>query len=195
MATGANLTLNGLTTAHAGQYVVVARNDVGVTSAVVRVEVYGQPMRSVVSEGGVTELFADATTEGCAGAPVRYQWRLDGVALTGQTNRNLVLRGVQTTQAGQYSVTVSNCFGSVTYAAATVAVTVDIGFRAEIANGQVILRWQTAPTKRYQVEFRPTFGLGDWLPLGAAIPGDGGVATVTDPMTMMPRFYRIVVVD
>jgi hypothetical protein len=195
LATGPILMLTNVQLSDAGQYTVVAVNDVGMTSAIVRVEVYGAADREVVSAGGATELWADATTDGCGGAPVRYQWRLNGTNIVGETNRSLHLRGVLPAQAGQYSVTVSNCFGSITYPAASVAVTVDVGFQAELAGGQVILRWQTVPAKHYRVEQRASLGTGDWQALGPDVTGTGGVAIVTDPVTMMPRFYRIVLLD
>jgi uncharacterized repeat protein (TIGR03803 family) len=49
-------------------------------------------------------------------APLTNQWFFNGNAITGCTNRVLCLSGVQPTNAGTYSVIVSNIFGAVTSA-------------------------------------------------------------------------------
>ncbi len=54
--------------------------------------------------------------------PLNYQWYLGANALAGQTNSNLTLSNVQSSDAGQYSVTASNSLGTVTSAVATLAV-------------------------------------------------------------------------
>jgi hypothetical protein len=43
-----------------------------------------------------------------------YQWRKDGTALSGATNSNYSITGVQTNQAGNYCVVVTNASGSIT---------------------------------------------------------------------------------
>jgi uncharacterized delta-60 repeat protein len=51
--------------------------------------------------------------EAMAAPALSCQWRFNGVELAGQTNAHLTLTGVTTNQAGNYSVLVSNAFGSV----------------------------------------------------------------------------------
>ncbi len=46
--------------------------------------------------------------------PLSYQWRHDGTNLPGQTNIVLALTDLQLSQAGDYSVTVTNAYGVVT---------------------------------------------------------------------------------
>lgn len=61
--------------------------------------------------------------------PLSYQWSKDGVSLTdgngfsGSTTSNLLIANLQESQAGRYSVTVTNLGGSVTSVTATVTVT------------------------------------------------------------------------
>jgi plastocyanin len=54
--------------------------------------------------------------------PLIYQWQLNGVDIGAGTNSTLVLEVIQTSQAGDYRVLVSNAYGSVTSAVATVTV-------------------------------------------------------------------------
>jgi hypothetical protein len=56
--------------------------------------------------------------------PLSYQWQHDGNPIAGATSDTLQLTNVQTTNAGQYRVTVSNHSGSVTSAVAQLGVQV-----------------------------------------------------------------------
>ena len=55
-------------------------------------------------------------------APLFYQWRFNGTPLAGQTGTILTLANVQSPNAGNYVVVVTNAFGSVTSAVATLTV-------------------------------------------------------------------------
>ncbi|MGH7979248.1 MAG: LamG-like jellyroll fold domain-containing protein, partial [Limisphaerales bacterium] len=54
--------------------------------------------------------------------PLAYQWYQTNVAVQGQTNANLVLDSVQTNNAGDYYVVVTNDYGSVTSTVVTLTV-------------------------------------------------------------------------
>src|SRR5207302_126412 len=56
--------------------------------------------------------------------PLNYQWAFNGTNLTGATNTSLYLTGIQTFQAGNYSVQVTNSFGLTNSAAALLTVLV-----------------------------------------------------------------------
>jgi hypothetical protein len=124
-ATNATLSLANVQTNDAGNYAVVVTNDYGsVTSAVATLTV-GLSPTITLQPGNQTNLVGtDATfTVAATGtAPLRYQWRLNGGNIAGATNATLTLFGVQTGQAGNYTVVVSNTFGSVTSDTATLTV-------------------------------------------------------------------------
>src|SRR2546423_914719 len=52
-----------------------------------------------------------------------FQWRRNGVNLTGATSATLTLSAVRTSDAGRYDVVVANSIGSATSATATLVVT------------------------------------------------------------------------
>jgi uncharacterized repeat protein (TIGR01451 family) len=57
--------------------------------------------------------------------PLSYQWRRNATPLSGATTATLSIPSVQASDAGSYTVVVTNAFGSVTSAPAILAVTVD----------------------------------------------------------------------
>jgi len=71
--------------------------------------IVSQP-ESVSVDPGATATFAVAAS---GSVPLSYQWRRNGVALSGATGTTLTLTNVQATDAGSYTVTVSNGLGSV----------------------------------------------------------------------------------
>ncbi len=77
-----------------------------------------QPQSRTVAIGGsVTfNVSADGT------APLSYQWSFNGTGIDGATGGSLTLHNVQPTDAGNYSVTISNVVSSVTSADAVLTV-------------------------------------------------------------------------
>ena len=69
---------------------------------------------------GSTILFAVAAT---GSGTVNYQWRFNGTNLAGATANPLVLASAQLTNSGNYSVMVTNTFGSVTSSVAALLIT------------------------------------------------------------------------
>lgn len=148
--TAATLTLTNVQASNAGDYTVFVSNSEGsVTSDAVALTVNLPPAPTIAvnpvamrSLDGADAFFAVQA----AGTGVTYQWRKDGVALIGETNSNLFLPGVSASDAGAYSVRVSNAGGFVDSTAAnlTIASTgrvrlVSLSTRAQVGTGGDIL--------------------------------------------------------
>ncbi|MGA8149280.1 MAG: LamG-like jellyroll fold domain-containing protein, partial [Gallionellaceae bacterium] len=69
-----------------------------------------QPTNQTVVEGQTATFSVNATGT----RPLNYQWMLNTTNLAGATNASLILTNVQLTNAGNYTVTVTNAYGSVT---------------------------------------------------------------------------------
>jgi hypothetical protein len=70
--------------------------------------------------------------------PLSYQWWKDGAPLIGQTNASLSLNDVQTNDLGNYSITITNVYGTTTSTPAALS-----WDRPPIANSDTILRFQS----------------------------------------------------
>ena len=122
-ATTAALRLSSVTAGQAGAYSVIASNAAGTaTSADALLKVSTVP--AITIQPGSQQVIANNMTVisvGASGtAPLRYQWRFNGVPLAdgsnilGASTANLTLACVQPAQAGAYSVVVSNAVGTAT---------------------------------------------------------------------------------
>ena len=114
-ATNSTLSILSARQSNVGQYTLIASNAYGsVTSSAANLFLYpylNAPFTGVVTYWGQT----NTLSVGAWGSgSLAYQWYFNGTAIAGATNTTLPLGGIQFTNAGQYSVVVSNSLGSVT---------------------------------------------------------------------------------
>ena len=120
-----------------------------------------------------------------------YQWLQDGQALEGQTGSTLTLSNVQASQAGNYTVVVSNIFGTTTSVAARVKVRTRpvIEQTTRDANGTTFF-CESVVGQNYTAEFKDQNDT-DWTVLESK-PGTGGTLQFQDPGAKLNlRLYRI----
>jgi len=124
---GPQLVFRSVTTNDAGNYRVIVSDfsgsvtsDVATLTVVLPPAIVTQPAtQSVLVSSNVTFLVtADGTS------PLHYQWRFNGNNLAGATNSSFAIGSVVTNDAGDYSVVITNNYGSVTSAVAKLTVIV-----------------------------------------------------------------------
>ncbi|MEI7728392.1 MAG: immunoglobulin domain-containing protein [Verrucomicrobiota bacterium] len=126
-ATNCQLSVASCQLSDAGNYSVVVTNAAGtITSAVATLSVWSapvivtQPQNQTNFVGTIVSFSVIAN-----GSPALwYQWWYEGTALPNQTNAALILPNVQMTNAGNYSVVITNNVASVTSMVASLAVMV-----------------------------------------------------------------------
>jgi len=137
------LTLSAVTTSNNGNYSVVVANAFGsVTSSIAILTVLfppqftAQPTNLAILAGG-TAVFSAGVS---GSSPLTYQWRENGTNLvnggnvSGATTGMLTLASVNTNNNGNYSLSVSNSYGSVTSSAATLTVVFQPNFAGSLTN-------------------------------------------------------------
>ncbi|MGH7944381.1 MAG: immunoglobulin domain-containing protein [Opitutaceae bacterium] len=124
-ATSSMLLLNSTSDADVGVYTVLATNAVGSTrSAEAPLAIAAPPIitkqpisQTVVAKSNVT------LTVAASGSPApTFQWKKNNSVISGATNSTLVLKGVNKSNAGDYSVEARNVAGWVASKRATLAV-------------------------------------------------------------------------
>ncbi|MEI2722814.1 MAG: family 10 glycosylhydrolase [Verrucomicrobiota bacterium] len=125
-ATGGSYTVTNAQPTREGYYSVVITNAVGsVTSTVALLTVNLPPTIASPPQSQSVVRGADATFAVSAGGtePLGFQWRFNEANIAGATGDNYTRTNVQTTDAGNYSVMITNLAGAVTSSAALLAVT------------------------------------------------------------------------
>lgn len=124
--TNAILLLNNVQPAQAGSYFAVAANSSGaVTSSVATLTVLTHPPVITRQPTNVTVIettAANLSALASGSAPLTYQWLFNGNPILGGTGFSLAFRSVQFSNAGNYSVIVTNPYGTVTSSVATLTV-------------------------------------------------------------------------
>ena len=198
-AHSATLTLNNIGSNNAGSYTVVVNNNYGsATSAVATLTlivpptITSQPQSQAVA-AGQSALFS----VGASGAETSYQWKFNSTAVSGATNASLNLTNVQTTNAGSYTVVVTNSAGSITSAVATLTVTNPVVILSPVGGGGLPPNGFTfqlsVPTGlTYVILVSTDFQV--WTPIATNLATTGSVL-FTDPAAANhpTRFYRAMV--
>ena len=111
------LGLSNVFGADAGAYSVVITNTFGATTSAVAMVTVTDPWITNQPVGRIANAGQAATPSVVAiGSSLSYQWQKDGAIVVDGTGSSLVFTNLQGTNAGYYSVVVSNSFSSVTSA-------------------------------------------------------------------------------
>jgi len=128
--TNATYSITNVNAGQAGVYSVVVSNGGGsATSNGASLTVTGPPVitQHPYSQDLATGQLWSLSVEAAGATPISYQWRKDGVTIPNQTSSYLNVGTVQASDAGVYTVIVSNTYGSVTSNAATITVSTPPG--------------------------------------------------------------------
>jgi GH25 family lysozyme M1 (1,4-beta-N-acetylmuramidase) len=128
-ATTSTCTINNAQTTNAGTYTVVAGNNAGSvtsSSAVLTVSDGVPPSITTqpVSQSATQGQSAVFSVVAAGSAPLAYQWQFNGTNLAGATATSCTVSNAQSSNAGSYSVVVTNIVGSVTSTNAVLTVIV-----------------------------------------------------------------------
>jgi Leucine-rich repeat (LRR) protein len=124
-ATTSAFTVNNVQLSSAGNYAVVVTNSAGlISSAVATLTVWAPPAISA-PPASTTNLAGTSATfniNATGTAPLSYQWQFNGTPISGATTSSLTLNNIQLSDAGNYTVAITNVAGSLTSPVATLTV-------------------------------------------------------------------------
>jgi hypothetical protein len=151
-ATERSFTITPLQKMHEGNYSVVISNASGtitsqtaalqVTTPPTSPEIVVQPVGDICPAGYGCSLSVFAV----GAPPLRYQWTKNGAEISGATNRTFTFESVQTSDAGDYAVRVSNDRGSV------LSLTVSLTVTNTSGGARVVFDTQTNNAAIYDVD-------------------------------------------
>jgi hypothetical protein len=196
-ATSSSYTRTNAQPSHEGDYFVVVTNVAGsVTSTVAFLVVNVPPYIGVQPQNQTTNQGSDVTFFVTAGGtePLSYQWRFQGANIAGATDSSYTRPGVQTNDAGAYSVVVTNVAGSVTSSNAMLTVIVPqppmIQAIAVQPGGSVRLTFSGQAGVPYAIDM--SSNLTGWFELTNGILTSSPADFVDDSASNeTARFYRV----
>jgi GH25 family lysozyme M1 (1,4-beta-N-acetylmuramidase) len=152
-----------------------------------------QPSNQIVNLGQNAAFSAVVT----GSAPLAYQWKFNGTNISGATGSSYTVTNAQSTNAGGYTVVVSNKPGTVTSSMATLQVqfsTPAIGAITVQAGGSLTLNFTGTPNATHRLWM--TTNLSPpvvWSPIATNITTTNGTGQLTDTNTnrVPARFYRV----
>lgn len=182
----ATLTIASAQASDAGAYTVVVSNSAGsvtsnaaaltVNPVVVVPAITTQPVAQTVTEGQPASFSVVASGT----APLSYQWKKDGVNV-GTNSASLTIASAQTTDAGSYSVVVSNSAGNAPSNAVTLTVNAaSVTITAHPVNASAVV----PDTATFTVTATGNSLSYQWKKDGVAIPGAIS-STYTTPATSL----------
>ncbi|MDR3413534.1 MAG: immunoglobulin domain-containing protein, partial [Formivibrio sp.] len=139
-----NLTIGKVSAANVGPYTVVVTNFAGmVTSSIAALTITSSPP-VIVLQPTNQAVYIGMPVSFSVGAigtvPFYYQWSFNGTNIVNATNATLTLVSVQLTNAGNYSVVVTNLYGSTN--SATAVLSVSAGSACDPVPSGIVAWWQ-----------------------------------------------------
>jgi hypothetical protein len=198
------LQLISVSAANTGNYTVVVSNFWGsVTSSpaaltigggAIRPAITSQPVPSSVLAGQNASFAVTATGD----QPLSFQWwkgnvpLSNGGSVSGATSNVLTLTGVQTVDAGNYSVVVTNVAGSTNSAPTALGVSAPPALSSGQANGNLVLSATTVAGLTY-VEYTTSDIQPPvvWTPVLTNVTPPNGVVQLTNRITNSGQFFRL----
>jgi hypothetical protein len=127
-AASSTYTISSTSTSDAGSYTVLVTNSAGsatssaatltVAAAVTAPTITTQPTSASVTAGNSASFSIVAS----GASPLSYQWKKDGSSISGATSSTYTISSASTSDAGSYTVLVTNSAGTATSSAATLIV-------------------------------------------------------------------------
>lgn len=127
-------------------------------------------------------------------SPLQYQWLLDGGKISDATNNTLIIPSCQLTNAGSYSVLITNSFGLTAIPGANLNVlpALPVLGAAAVSGNQLQLTWNAVKGVTYRVQYRSQLGAGTWVDLLPDVTAAGSTAGTTYSLDSTgQRFYRV----
>ena len=151
-----------------------------------------QPQDTSGPVGGAAGFTVAAT----GSAPLAFRWQKgttplsDGSRIAGALTANLVITNLALTDAGSYSVVVSNSIGTLASQSAMLTVTGPALVPAAAPAGSVGFYFPTVVGLSYVIEEKATLDAPTWTPM-EVLPGTGGVLQFTNAIPGQSSFFRL----
>jgi uncharacterized repeat protein (TIGR03803 family) len=200
-----NLSINPVQASDQGSYQVIITNAYGsitsdfamltVTTVGVKPQITSPATNQSITVGQNASFSVTAT----GSTPLHYQWFFDGSKMAGATKTSVAITDAALTNAGFYSVLVTNAYGTASNLVGTLSVTTaplsfaTNGAAIQYTNGMVVLQI-TGLTGTGTAEVQVSSNLTQWVTISTNSAASGTIQVIDTGATNTPQgFYRVVV--
>lgn len=194
-ATASSYTKTSAQASDAGSYSVVVSNVGGsatsssaILTVIVPPSITSQPSSLTVLQGATASF--SVTANGATG----YQWLFNGLPIASATASSYQKQGVQASNAGSYSVVVSNTAGSVTSSTATLTVASGTTALTRITanpDNSISMVWQVTAGTNYTLQYKSSLLDPQWTTLNNYTPGTTSLSVTDTPGADTQRSYQL----
>lgn len=150
--------------------------------------IVSQPQAQTVYAGETAAFSVTAS----GSSPLNYQWSLNQTNLAGATNSAISIANAQTSNAGSYTVTITNSAGSITSSTALLTlVSAPVIQIVTQSSSALNLSFAAQAGHNYFVEFRDSFSIGGWQTLTNFNALTSTNAVVSTSISTSERYYRL----
>ncbi len=193
-ATGSNYVIASAQATNAGNYDVIVSNNAGsITSAVATLTVNVPPSITAQPQSLTVPAGSNATFSVTASGtvPLTYQWRFNNTNLTGAIGTNYTVTNVQTSNAGSYTVVITNVAGSVTSAVAVLTMASELRLNYQLFTTNSALAVRISPRIAQPYSLEASMNLTNWVSIFTNQSGATGADYTQTAITNFPhRFFR-----
>lgn len=195
-ATSTSYTVQNATAANVGTYTVVATNPYGTATSspatltvVPAPAITSQPSSVTVLQGTTANFSVTATGPG-----LTYQWRFNGTPIANATTTSYQKQAAQLSDAGSYSVVVSNSVGTVTSSNALLTVvTATTALSSITANpdNSISMVWQVTANTNYTLQSKTNLLDTQWNTINNFSPSSSTLNVSDGPVADVQRTYQL----
>jgi hypothetical protein len=128
-----------------------------------------------------------------AGITPAYRWTKNGASINQATNPELALASVSTNDIGTYQAIVTNVYGAISSAPASLSVVGPLVIESiSVTNGIALLNWSSIPGSAYSVQYQNSPASNDWESDLPTVTASSDIASMTNSLNgATQRFYRV----
>lgn len=185
-----------------GNYTVIVSNSIniatstaGVLTVTNRAPVINTQPKSATNDVGTSVTF---TVVAVGTDPISYQWLFGGNPIANATTSSYNIASVDLTNAGIYSVILTNVVGTNTSSNAVLTVNAPVVAAPVIqplagaGTTNVVITWSSVNGSTYRVQYNPDLNTTNWTTIADVVASGTTASTTNNPGIADQRYYRVI---